>query len=218
MTLAPWGASALTIALLVVYVGVQVAVGALLPHLPPGDLLAVATLVAGLASLGIWALVLRWRPVPGLRASLSPPPWRALLLWTGAQVLLYGAGEGLTALVGQPLVPPFMHEVWTGSHWRPLVVLAMVAMAPLHEEAVFRGLWVPGLAGESRRLPRLVGAIALPSLVWTALHIQYDLLTLGILFTEGLFLGWARVRTGNLWVPVALHGVVNAISLVEVAI
>ena len=43
------------------------------------------------------------------------------------------------------------------------------------------------------------GAIVLSSLVWTALHLQYDWFFLGEVFSIGLLLGYIRYRSHSTW-------------------
>ena len=71
-------------------------------------------------------------------------------------------------------------------------------------------------------LPRLVGivsrargAILLSSLVWTALHLQYDWFFFGEVFSIGLLLGYLRYRSHSIWLTIILHGLNNLAAVVQ---
>lgn len=60
--------------------------------------------------------------------------------------------------------------------------------------------------------------MALTSATWTALHFQYNATQLTALFSYGIVLGIARLRTGSLWVPIGVHGFINLIATIQVAV
>jgi hypothetical protein len=95
------------------------------------------------------------------------------------------------------------------------LVFAVVAVAPVTEELIFRGFLVSGL-----RPTRLgaSGAVLVSSLAWAAIHGQYDLYGMATIFALGVLLGTARVKTGSVLVPIALHSFSNVISTVEMMI
>jgi membrane protease YdiL (CAAX protease family) len=93
------------------------------------------------------------------------------------------------------------------------LVLGLVVGAPLVEEFIFRGLLLRGwwVARRGR-----LWAIPLTSILWTALHVQYDLPVLAYIFLLGIVLGYARILSGNLWIPIAMHAANNALATWEV--
>ena len=91
-----------------------------------------------------------------------------------------------------------------GALW--LLVLAFCVAAPITEEFFARGFLYRGW---SESFLRPVGAIVLSSLVWTALHLQYDWFFLGEVFSIGLLLGYLRYRSNSIWLTVILHGLNN---------
>jgi len=74
-------------------------------------------------------------------------------------------------------------------------------------------------------LPRLVGivfsgpigAILLSSMVWTALHLQYDWFFFPAkVFSIGLLLGYLRLSASTRpWLTVVVHGLNNSAALVQ---
>jgi membrane protease YdiL (CAAX protease family) len=55
-------------------------------------------------------------------------------------------------------------------------------------------------------------------MVWSALHTQYDLYGIALIFLGGLLLGYARLRGGSAYVPIAMHVVQNLVATLEVGV
>src|SRR6476646_5450493 len=60
-----------------------------------------------------------------------------------------------------------------------------------------------------------VGGIILSSLVWTALHLQYNWYFFGEVFSIGLLLGYLRYRFNSTWLTVIVHGLNNLAALAQ---
>ena len=97
-----------------------------------------------------------------------------------------------------------------GALW--LLVIAFCVAAPVSEELFARGFLYRGWS-ESFLGP--AGAILLSSLVWTALHLQYDWFFFGEVFSIGLLLGYLRFRYNSTWLTVVLHGLNNTAAVVQ---
>ncbi|MEM9669720.1 MAG: type II CAAX endopeptidase family protein [Pseudomonadota bacterium] len=90
------------------------------------------------------------------------------------------------------------------------MITYVVVLAPLIEEIGFRGIALGCLLG--RKLdPNF--AIALTAAGFTALHLQYSALGLIPVFMTGLFLGWLRVASGTVAVPIVAHMAANGASV-----
>jgi len=91
-------------------------------------------------------------------------------------------------------------------------VAAAVALAPLLEEALFRGLILHGLA-------RWKGPRA--ATVWTAAFFAffhfYNPWQIVPTFFLGLLLGWVVLTTRSLWASIVLHSAFNGLSLIVFA-
>lgn len=95
----------------------------------------------------------------------------------------------------------------------PFVVLGFLIVAvltPLWEEVLFRGAFLSGL---SRRFSPFV-AVVLSAALFAACHLV--LLTFAYLFALGIALALVRRFHQNLWAPVLLHSVNNALVLIVV--
>jgi CAAX amino terminal protease family. len=97
-----------------------------------------------------------------------------------------------------------------GSLW--LLVIAFVVAAPISEEFFARGFLYRGWS-ESFLGP--AGGIMLSSLVWTALHLQYDWFFFGEVFSIGLLLGYLRYRFNSTWLTVIVHGLNNLAAVAQ---
>ncbi len=179
-----------------------------------GDLLGLSTCLTGvLCTAAIPLLVLLRRgPSVGSYLALGRPRIPVLLWWLGFTVLFMGVVDSLNVLLGRPIVPEFMLDVYQSADFVPILWAALVVGAPLFEEALFRGFLFRGLLGS--RLGDF-GTIATTSLLWTLIHIQYGLYDMTSIFVIGLLLGLARLRSGSIWVPIAMHALNNLVATIE---
>src|SRR3989304_2435238 len=94
--------------------------------------------------------------------------WVQWLLILAAFLFL---SDGVSLLLRQPIVPPFMVDVYKTASSLPALLFAIVVVAPIFEEVFFRGFLFQGI-----RYSRLgpVGAIGISSLVWAVIHLQYN--------------------------------------------
>jgi membrane protease YdiL (CAAX protease family) len=227
----PWGYAATFAWVLlaaVLAVGVSAAVVALTIVEPledsadlmsDGPLVSELTLVSTAVEIGVVALAARfagWRAsdylalvIPDVRAALTPVVSMAVFL------LGYDA---LTSLLNQDVVSSFQLDTYRSARAAgllPMLWLAFVIVAPLGEEIIFRGFLYRGWA----RSPRGVApAIAVISVLWAMMHVQYDWFGILQIFLLGLLLGWARWRSGSTLLAVGLHGLANAWAMIETAV
>jgi membrane protease YdiL (CAAX protease family) len=159
-----------------------------------------------------------------IRLSRTPFADYLALRWTSWKNLAIGAAGLFVVVMGWDLVsratgrdvsPGFMVDVLKsargdGALW--LLVLAFCAAAPISEEFFARGFLYRGW---SETLLRPAGAIVLSSVVWTALHLQYDWFFLGEVFSIGLWLGYLRYRSNSTWLTIVLHGLNNLGAVVQ---
>jgi membrane protease YdiL (CAAX protease family) len=97
----------------------------------------------------------------------------------------------------------------------PMLWLTTVVLAPVTEELLFRGFlhrgWAASWLGVS-------GTIVLTSVLWAALHQQYNWLGILCIFLMGLIFGWVRQRSGSTTLTIVLHAVNNLVATVLVAV
>lgn len=181
-----------------------------------GDLLAILTLVGGVAALGLVALLVRSRGAT-LRDYLSLGPVRpkSAFLWIlGTLAFLFSYDLVSTAL-DRPVVPDFMVRAYESAGFLPLLWIAVVLVAPIWEEMVFRGFGFRGLRPSRFGL---AVAIGIPTLFWACLHLQYDAFDMSYVFLLGVLFGLAREHTGTVTMPILLHVLTNALATLQVAL
>lgn len=97
----------------------------------------------------------------------------------------------------------------------PLLYFSIVVAAPIGEELFFRGFLFQGL--QASRLGNN-GALVISSVIWALIHSQYEAHTVFTIAIIGLILGYAKIKTNSIYVPIAMHGLNNLIALIQVAI
>jgi hypothetical protein len=178
-----------------------------------GLLLALSTIVANPLAIAVLALAANLRRYPVLKyLGLGRVSVRDFIIGLACLTVFLPLFDGLTILCGRPVVPPFMTEVYQTAGWLPLLIFALVVAAPVGEEIFFRGFLYRGLA-ESRLGPWI--AILLTTLLWTAIHLQYDWFQLLQVAALGCVLGWLRWKTGSTTLTIVLHAISNAVATIE---
>ena len=147
--------------------------------------------------------------------SLNSPGFRQFVKWTLMLLLFIVCSDALTSALKRPIVSDFMVNAYQTVHFTPLLWLGFIVAAPLYEEFFFRGFLFKGIEN-SRAGP--IGAVIITSLAWSALHIQYDFLIIVSIFAGGLLLGWARIKTNSIYIPIAMHVLQNLLATVVVII
>jgi membrane protease YdiL (CAAX protease family) len=106
-----------------------------------------------------------------------------------------------------------MLEIYASASVPILLWSTLIVAAPLFEELLFRGLLFQALL-ETRL--KVVGAAVVTSLLWSALHVQYDLYGIASIFVGGLLLSAARYVTGSVLLCMAMHATMNLVATLEV--
>ena len=147
--------------------------------------------------------------------ALRRPSMRHACIGLGAIVVLMVVIDGLSVLLGRPVVPDvLLEEVRSVREHNALAffALALVVTAPITEEAVFRGFIYRGFAAS--RLG-VIGAVIVSSVIFAAIHIQYDPITLCGVLATALLLGIMRAVSGSTLLTMAMHALNNAVVLLE---
>lgn len=92
--------------------------------------------------------------------------------------------------------------------------LTAVVTAPIAEEIIFRGFVMRGWSAS--RLG-MIGAIVVSSAAFAVVHVQYNPLTMLMVFTLGLHFGVMRWRSGSTTLPIMMHMVWNLTASVYFA-
>lgn len=101
-------------------------------------------------------------------------------------------------------------EYWLSElHWTQAVI-AFALCAAIWEEYVFHGLLLNWIY---RRWDAWL-AILIPNVIWSALHVQYDLFWIGTLFVSGCLWSLIRLCGMPLWILMLFHFVNNVLALI----
>jgi len=167
--------------------------------------------------------------------ALKWPQQRDVILGVVCLVGLIALCDALLYLSGRDLVTQFQLQSYTtaaAEGWLLPMWLGAIVIAPAGEEAMFRGFLFRGWA-RSPEIARLAAvfdvstgtaspsgraawpAIIVISILWAALHVQYDWTGIAQIFVIGLFLGWMRWRSGSTLLTFFLHALFNLEGTME---
>jgi CAAX protease family protein len=141
--------------------------------------------------------------------------WKNIAIGVASLAVLVLGWELLSRALRHESTPEFMMDVLKsaradGALW--LLVIAFCVAAPVSEEFFSRGFLYRGW---SETFLGPWGAIVLSSVVWTALHLQYDWFFFGEVFSIGLLLGYLRYRYQSTWLTVIVHGLNNLAAVIQ---
>jgi membrane protease YdiL (CAAX protease family) len=126
--------------------------------------------------------------------------------------------DALLYFGGYPLVTPFQVQSYTtaaAEGWLAALLFGAIIVAPAGEEILFRGFLFRGWARSNRTA---WPAIVVISILWAALHVQYDWTGILQIFIIGLFVGWMRWRSGSTLLTFLLHALFNLEGTMETVI
>ncbi len=175
-----------------------------------GELVTLFILISNPVTVAIlWLAAWLAKSNPADYLGLRRAPKRDVVIGLVLLVALIALGDGLLYLSGRELVTPFQLQSYTtaaAEGWLPAMWIAAVIVAPAGEEITFRGFLFRGFVTSQRSA---WPAIVIISLLWAALHIQYDWAGMLQIFIIGLFLGWVRLTSGSVLLTFLLHALFN---------
>lgn len=130
-------------------------------------------------------------------------------------VILLPALDALALLMGQPIIPSFVIDVYKSAQTQGsmlLLWLAIVIAAPVAEEIIFRGFLFRGWVRPAQR-PML--GILIITILFTIIHIQYNWFGMLQVFMLGLLLTWTRWRSGSTLLPMTMHVIANFYGMLQ---
>lgn len=129
-----------------------------------------------------------------------------LLFMIGSQALTYWLDE--TPL---DFVDPLFQTV--SSVW--LLLVAMVIIAPIYEELIFRGLLWSAITEQFAGQRGTVIASIVTSIIFASIHLQYGIYEVSTIVVLALIFCYARVKSGSLLLPIVLHILNNGVAMCQ---
>jgi membrane protease YdiL (CAAX protease family) len=123
--------------------------------------------------------------------------------------------NGISWLLGHNIVSQFQLDIYrtaSTAGYLPWLWLTVAVVAPIGEETLFRGFLFRGW----HRAPHDAWpAIIVTALLWSLIHVQYELYYIAQVFAYGLILGWFRWVSGSTVLAMLLHGLINGEGMLE---
>lgn len=134
-----------------------------------------------------------------------------LMFMIGSQALTYLLNESPLVFV-DPLYQS-VSSVW-------LLIFAMVIVAPIYEELIFRGLLWSAIAEQFSNVANAEhrGAIVaslVTSVIFAVIHLQYGIYEIGTIVVLALIFCYARIKSGSLLLPMLLHIINNGAAMAQ---
>jgi uncharacterized protein len=143
----------------------------------------------------------------------EPVPFRQACLWLTAVAAFLSASEFCSWWLELSNESNWMKNIGETAGWLPLVWATMLIAAPVFEECFFRGFFFRGLQASLLGSP---GAIIVTSIVWAAIHLQYDFYQIVVIFLGGCLIGAARAVTGSCKMAIGMHFLWNLFATLQV--
>src|SRR5215468_4981646 len=189
------------------------------PRAYDGAAIAVSLLVGNPVQIVTLALAARMTGEDLLEYfALDLPRRRDLIIAVAGLAVVIIVADLLTLAFGRELVPAFQLQIHRTAQAEGALIslwFALIVVAPVGEELLFRGFLFRGFVREPR--DALPGILAI-SLIWSLLHIQYDWFGASLVFGIGVLFGYVRLYSGSTTLVILLHALLNLESVVETVV
>lgn len=177
-----------------------------------GDALSFAEIPAALTGVAMILLFAATRDHFSIKdyLDLHIPKLKPLLFYLALIILAMILMESINYIFDRP-TPEFMIRVYSNTENIVLLWIAVSIAAPFFEEFLFRGFLLNGLNVPwfGNPMAGTIGAVILTSASFAIIHVQYGWFEIISIFFIGLLLAIAKLRTGSLYIPIAMHMVMN---------
>lgn len=178
-----------------------------------GTVVSVSIIIASLLITTVISFVIRSKG-GSIKLYLALKPFSiAVSIGMFVLLLLFALGSQAVTywIEATPLVfvDPLYQSV--SSVW--LLIFAIVIVAPIYEELVFRGILWSAISEQFRGSRGAIVASVVTSLVFALIHIQYGWYEISTIVLLALLFSYARIRSGSLWLPILLHIINNGIAM-----
>jgi membrane protease YdiL (CAAX protease family) len=177
-----------------------------------GNLITAATIASAVVCGALILVIIKVRHGAKLTdyLALKSISFRSVVVMLAITIAFILLTSGVSILLKRQVDSDFISTAYESVTPLPLFWIAIVIFAPLFEEVFIRGFLFIGFV-RSGLGP--LGAVLLTALVWSALHVQYGLYEIAVIFALGIVLGIVRYRTGSLWCSVIIHSLNNLLAV-----
>ena len=185
-----------------------------------GTVVSISIMIGCLLLVAISVLLIRVRG-GDIRQylALRPFSWALSIGMLGLLLIFIIGSQALTYLLHEsPLVfvDPLYQSV--SSIW--LLIFAMVIVAPIYEELIFRGLLWSAIAEQFSDAAHTghggaIVASLVTSVIFAAIHLQYGLYEISTIVVLALIFCYARIKSGSLLLPMLLHVINNGAAMAQ---
>ncbi len=142
--------------------------------------------------------------------NLHMPKVNTLLIFLCGSFILMFVMEFISNLYPDLFETDFVIESYKQANSLPLLYIGVVFFGPIFEEFLFRGFLFKGL---EKSFIGGHGAVFISSILFALVHIQYGLpILLFMLLPLSIFLGYARLKSGSLILPILIHIINNFLT------
>lgn len=173
-----------------------------------GDIIGIAFPIGMVAIIATVSLLIKYRRKRDIAEylALNNRSLGVIVRWLKSAALILGLCWASGIIFNRPDVPEWVEKTYCSLDYKFLFFFALVICAPILEEVLYRG-YILRAWMESKLDPTV--AVVLLSVLWAATHLQYDLYDMFWVFVLGLFLAYARLRSGSLYPAIAIHSAWN---------
>jgi membrane protease YdiL (CAAX protease family) len=171
-------------------------------------------IMVGLLIVTVWIAHWTAKDYLALRWASRGEVWIALV----SLAILLPALDGMAYLLGQPIIPSFVVDIYRNAkstNSLPLLWLAIVIAAPVAEEIIFRGFLYRGWVRSTQR--PLIGILVV-TVVFALVHVQYNWFGVLQVFLIGLLLTWTRWRSDSTLLPMLMHVIANFYAMMQAVV
>lgn len=143
---------------------------------------------------------------------LKPFPFYLAVAFIGLWLIFIVGTETLTFMLDKDPTA-FVDDLYASANPKWLLVLAMVLVAPIYEELMFRGILWRAVSEQFTGTKGMVKASIITSIVFSIIHLQYEFYEMSIVFLLAMLLSFARAKSGSVVLPIIIHILNNGLAM-----
>ena len=138
------------------------------------------------------------------------PPINTTILFLLISFFVMSLMEYFSNLYPSIFDTDFVIESYRQAKSLPVFYLGVVFFGPIFEEFLFRGFLFKGL---QKSIVGGHGAVFVSAILFSIVHVQYGIyILLFMMFPIAILLGYARLKSGSLLLPILIHMINNLVT------